>query len=102
MNITKDKFPSKMELENLNQTERNLFDRVIHLAKLHKNPHLEKNINKSIEETLKKELNLIEEDINAGNNNKELVREMEKILMSLVDYGCITYKNAKKHINQYL
>ena len=102
MNITKGKYPSKIELENLNQIERNLFDRVIHLAKLHKNPHLEINMNNSIKDKLKHELNLIEEDINAGNDNKELIKDMEKILMNLVDYGCITYKNAKKHISQYL
>ena len=102
MNMIKNKFPSKSELENLNQNEQNLFDRIIHLAKLHKNPQLEKNVNKTIEDELKRELSLIEADINAGNNNKELVRDMEKLLMALVDYGCINYKNAKKHISQYI
>jgi hypothetical protein len=102
MNITKNKFPSKNELENLNQNERNLFDRIIHLAKLHKNPNLEKKMNVSIQDELKNQLSLIEQDINAGNNNKEMVRDMEKILMNLVDYGCITYANAKKHISQYM
>jgi hypothetical protein len=102
MNITKNKFPSKNELENLNQNERNLFDRIIHLAKLHKNPNLEKKMSGSIQDELKNQLSLIEQDINAGNNNKEMVRDMEKILMNLVDYGCITYANAKKHIKQYM
>ena len=102
MNLVKGKFPSKSELEQLNSNEKNLFDRIIHLAKLHKNSSLEKHLDKNIVDELKSKLSLIEEDINAGNNSKELVKDMEKILMILVDYGCITYKNAKKHILQFI
>jgi len=102
MNLVKGKLPSKMELELINSNEKNLFDRIIHLAKLHKNPSLEKHLDKNLVDELKQKLSLIEQDINAGNNSKDLVKEMEKILMILVDYGCITYKNAKSHIRQFI
>ena len=102
MNLIKNEYPTKNEINKLTEKEKNLFERLIYLAHLHKKEGLEKHINDDTINELKHKLKLIEEDINAGNNNKELLKELENILMTLVDYKAITYKSARNHYLQYL
>ena len=72
--------------------ERELFDALIHIAKLHK----------SVETNgfapMKKRLELIEGEIEAGNTNHELISEAYGILQKLAHSKVITHTSAKNHI----
>jgi len=71
--------------------ERELFDALIHIA------HLHKSIETEGFAPMKKRLELIEGEIEAGNNNHELLSEAHGILHKLALAKVITRPSAKKH-----
>jgi hypothetical protein len=72
--------------------ERELFDSLIHLANLHKT------VETNGFAPMKKRLELIEGEIDAGNTNHELIAEAHDILHKLALAKVITHPSAKKHL----
>ena len=85
----------KHDLNLLSENERDIYDRLLKLAKLNKQH--DNNIDNSIEQ-VKKRVELLEGEINAGNNNNSLLQELTELLLKLVNFGVITSNQFKKHI----
>ena len=95
LNMMQGNSPTRMDICNLTTQERHLYDRLISIAMLQK--QMVHTSPKSVND-LKKRLKLIEGEIEAGNNNPDLVKEIKQVLLSLQHLGVIT----KSQINSYL
>ena len=85
---------TKSDLSVLKPHEKIIYDKLMKLSGLHKS------MVNSVDETLsemKKRLELISGEIEAGNNNKELLKEAHGILFSMAQMNVITHIAA----NQY-
>ena len=85
---------TKSDLSILKPSEKVVYDKLMKLSGLHKTM-----IN-SVDETLsemKKRLELISGEIEAGNNNKELLKEAHGILFSMAQMNVITHASASKY-----
>jgi hypothetical protein len=90
--------PNKSELQQLNSSNKELWDLLIHYSGLHKS-----NVDSSKSETiqkLKERLSLVEGEMEAGNNNPELVDELRGLLFKLKNLDVITTYQAKQHFKQ--
>ena len=90
--------PNKSELQQLNSSNKELWDLLIHYSGLHKS-----NVDSSKGETiqkLKERLSLVEGEMEAGNNNPELVDELRGLLFKLKNLDVITTYQAKQHFKQ--
>ena len=47
---------------------------------------------------IKNRVEIITGEIEAGNNNNDLLIELNELLLKLANYGVITQKQAKEHI----
>ena len=99
MNILNGKDIPKNVINSLNSSEKELYNQIIHLSGLNK--HLHHNGSEEIINELKHRMELLEGEIQAGNNNKELVNELREILMKLYHYGVISLVAAKKYLKQF-
>ena len=95
LNMMQGNSPTRMDIGNLTTQERHLYDRLISIAMLQK--EMVHTTPKTVND-LKKRLKLIEGEIEAGNNNPNLVKEIKQVLLSLQHLGVIT----KSQINSYL
>jgi hypothetical protein len=98
MAMLEGKYPQLNDLNLLPSTERQIFDRLISLSGLHK---VVSNTGDKTISDLKHRLQLIEGEIEAGNDNKELFSEMYKVLHSLKDFGVISSKKIKEYLKQF-
>jgi hypothetical protein len=98
MNMLRNIEPTNSELMSLNSIEKQIFDRLIAVANLHKSVinHKENTI-----DALKKRMKLIESEIEIGNNNPELIEELTNILSSLKDFKIITLKQLRDYLKQF-
>jgi len=99
MKLCYNKTPNKVLINSLSTTEKHIFNTLIHIANLHKDidtPTSDKTI-----DHLKNRMQLIEGEIQSGNNNPELLHELQTILHKLVHFNIITSYQALKHIKQY-
>jgi hypothetical protein len=86
--------PTHEELYRLTNEERHLYDRLIHLGRLHTElPHTN---DKTVTE-LKKRLKLLEGELEIGNNSPLIKKEIKHILRSLKDFHIITPKQIKEY-----
>jgi len=83
------------DIDKLLSTEKELYDHLMVLSGLHKEQPSH-NIGGSIQK-IKHRLDLVEGEIEAGNNNPELLKELYDLLMRLGSIGAITLSEAKKH-----
>jgi hypothetical protein len=83
------------ELNKLSSTERILLDNLLKLANLHKKV-ITGSGNESIEK-LKNELQILEGQIQAGNNNESLKKKLHDILHKLAYFKVISLTQATKH-----
>jgi hypothetical protein len=90
--------PTIQEINLLSIPEKQLYDRVIYLSNLNKSvPHThDKTIN-----DLKKRLKLIEGEIEAGNNNPNLLSELYIVVHSLRDFGILSPSEMKNYLKQF-
>lgn len=96
MNLLEGIYPTVEDINRLPTLERQLYDRLITLANLNKTvPHSK---DKTIAD-LKKRLKLIEAEIEIGNNNPMLKKEMYEILHSLKDFKVLTQGQISKYLN---
>jgi len=98
MNLLEGIYPTHTEINGLKMNEKELYDRLIYLADLHKKiPH---NAEKTVHE-LKKRLELLEGEKGAGNNSPLLKKEVKKTLLGLKGFGVITNKDMISHLAQF-
>ena len=96
INIVKGKLPSSREIENL--PELALYDALIHVAGLHKRVEHKKN---HTVDHLKKRLDLIGGEIEAGNDNHALKEEMKNIVHKLYHLGQVGYADVNAFLHQF-
>jgi hypothetical protein len=95
MKILDDKELTANDMHNLKSPEKYLLDNLLHVAGLHK-----KNITSTSKETisnLKQRLTLVEGEIQAGNTNDELKKELYELLFKLYHFHCISERQARNH-----
>jgi hypothetical protein len=98
MKLLQGTHPTHAEITGLPLVEKQLYDRLIHLANLNKMlPNTE---SKTIEE-LKRRMKLIEGEINAGNNSPLLVKELYAICHTLKEFGMLSIKELKMYMSQF-
>ncbi len=95
LNLISGKFPSSKELNELSIKEKALFDRLIFLAGIHKKS--ENNAPHTIE-FLKKRYQILHGEIEAGNNNPSIKKELKTIVHSLKDLKVISHKHMKEYL----
>ena len=98
MNLCDDKPLQKEAINSLNPREKQLYNQVLHLSGLHTNYE---NSGHEIIKALKRRLELIEGEIEAGNTNKALILDLREVLMKLFHYGVISLVAAKKYLSQF-
>ena len=98
MNMMEKHYPSSHELSLLSSTEKQIFDRLLMIGGINK--HLTHNTSDKSISQLKHRLKLIESEIEAGNDNHELKKELNVILHSLKDFGVIEHKQVKQYLQQ--
>jgi len=98
VNICNSQNVPKSAINNLNSDEQKLFNQILHLSGMNKFIH---QTGDGIIGELKNRLELIEGEIEAGNDNKELINELRDVLMKLYHYKIISYNSAKKHLKQF-
>ena len=99
MNIVSGKDVPKHIISSLSSVEKELYNQIIHISGLNK--HLHHTGSDDIVKGLKNRMELIEGEIEAGNNNKELLVELRDVLMKLYHYGAISLISAKKYLQQF-
>ena len=98
MKLCSDEMPNKNLFNGLSINEKHIFNTLIHIANLHKEVEHSKEITIN---HLKDRIHLIEGEIQSGNNNPELLHELQIILYKLVHFNLLSAHHAKKHIAQY-
>jgi len=96
MKICSDNDVSSSDIEKLDEDELILYSVLIAKAKLSKDFTID--IKKSIS-VLKKKLELIEGEIQAGNNNLELKKQLYDVVFKLSNIGVISISSARKYYN---
>ena len=88
------------ELNNLSSSERVLLDNLLKIANLHKKI-ITGSGSQSIDK-LKNELQILEGQIQAGNNNESLKKKLHDILHKLAYFKVISLTQANKHYKDYI
>ena len=97
MNMMKGINPTNSDLNMLKTGERQVYDRLITLAHLNKEiPHQKDSTVKEI----KKRLQLLEAEIQIGNNSPIIKKEIYGILHTLKDFKCITQSQINSYLKQ--
>lgn len=86
------------DLNTLKTVELHLYNRLITLADLHKIHQID---GEKTVEHLKHRLEVLTGEIDAGNDSKEIISELHKIVHSLKDFGAISIKDAGEFIKQF-
>jgi hypothetical protein len=86
------------KLNKINENEKTIFDHLLKVCNLHK-----KLVGSGIIsiDKLKKDLEILEGEIQAGNNNKILQKKLRDLLAKMVHYNLISAPQSIKHIKQY-
>jgi hypothetical protein len=86
------------KLSQLSQNEREIFDHLLYIAGLHKqlNGGSTADYNK-----LKKQLEILEGEISAGNNNIALKKQLFNLLQKMAHYKMISSHGAQQHFKQF-
>lgn len=97
MKMCKGHQPTPSDIKNLKLNEKEIFDMLLYTSGVHKTVHT--NTKDSTIEKLKSRLELVEGEIESGNNNIKLLHELGEILNKLSNLGVIAKANAKKHFD---
>ena len=96
--VMKGQSPSATELNALSPKERSMYDAVIFKAKLHTQvPHT---ADMSIAD-LKRRLSLLEGEVQAGNNNKDIKKELNSVVRQLIELRAISTQNGRNYLKQF-
>ena len=97
MNIMDGKAAKRNEIMDLSSHEKILYDNLLVLSGLHKT---QENTKDNTAAKLKYRLKLIEGEIEAGNNNIDLLKELHSVLYKMSIMGLITYLTARKRFKE--
>lgn len=86
------------KLSHLSQNEREIFDHLLYLAGLHKQLN---GGSVADYDKLKKQLEILEGEIAAGNNNILLKKKLFNLLQKMAHYKMISSHGAQKHYKQF-
>ena len=98
MKLAKGERVIKQEVNGLKKTEQMLYDTLLSLANLHKTTPNNKDITIT---SMKERMGLIGGEIEAGNDNKALVKELYNIVKALKSFGVISNKEAIRYLSQF-
>lgn len=88
----------KQEVNGLKKTEQMIYDTLLSLASLHKTTPNNKDATIT---SMKERMVLIGGEIEAGNDNKALVKELYNIVKALKSFGVISNKEAIRYLSQF-
>jgi len=94
MNLLKGKKPSLKDFNQLDLSEKGIYDSLIYIAGLGK--EVDNNFSET-KQHLKNRLELVEGEIGAGNNNPALKKELHGLLGKMTHTGMIGYGDAKRY-----
>ena len=97
--VLKNEDVSEKEIKSLSPLEKEMYVRIMCLSGLrkeHNNLIADEHI-----KNLKNRLKLIEGELEAGNDNKELYIELKQILFKMFHYHLITMSGIKKYLSQF-
>ena len=97
MNLCKNNNVTSKDLKCLNLNEKELYELLIHVAKLQKD--VPNNSEETIE-NLKHRCLLIQGEVEAGNDNPELLKELYGVLTKMVHFNLITQSEFKRYYKQ--
>ena len=97
INMVQKNEPSFSDLSRLNSHEKEIYDVLIALAGLKKRIY---NTHDNTISLLKNRLNLLEGEIEIGNNNPKIYNEIRKILFKLHHLKVISMKQVQSHLKQ--
>ena len=86
----------------LKQVEKDLYIQLLYIAGLQNSVNGDGINSDRLVDQLKERLNLIEAEIESGNNGREIRLELKNLLDQLVNLRAIPFSKAKKHYNQIL
>lgn len=87
-------------IENLEQHEQDLLNLLLFISGLNKNHNIDVKRNDNVKK-LKDRLALVEAQINAGNNNIVVKKELKELVNKLYLFGAISLNSARDYIKQY-
>ena len=87
-------------IENLEQHEQDLLNLLLFISGLNKNHNIDIKRNDNVKK-LKDRLQLVEAQINAGNNNIVVKKELKELVNKLYLFGAISLNSARDYIKQY-
>lgn len=90
--------PEFRDIDRLSIPEKHLYDRLIHLAGFNK--HVENTRDKTVSD-IKHKLKIVEGEIEAGNNNPMLKKEIYKLCHTLHNFNVLDNKDMKEYLNQF-
>jgi hypothetical protein len=92
------KLISKSNLNLLSKKERHIYDQILIMSGLHKTHD---NTFDTTAQELKQQLETVEGEIMAGNNNPELLKEVHIILWTINSVGFLSGKVALEHFKDH-
>ena len=102
MQIINNEQPSQNDVDNLNNNEKGILDALLNISGLYKKFNIDVLNKTSHINSLKKQLKLIEGEIMAGNNNKELLIELKDVVNKLYLAKVISLQALRKYLKQYI
>ena len=97
LKVLKGGSPTLKDIHALSDHEKKLYDLLVYSSGLSK---VVEPVGSGVKEHLRKRLELIEGEIEAGNTNHALVSEARQVLHSMAQMGMISRPNAVKHLKQ--
>jgi len=91
--------PTVREINGLHDRERHIYDRVLYIAGLNKKVGDNKH-DKTVAD-MKKRMQLIEGEVEAGNNSPLLAKDLYQTLHTLKDLNVITQKEINRYLSQF-
>ena len=98
MNLIDTKEPTQKDISKLDHAEQQLYNSLLRVARIHK--EVTYHDEHDTIEFLKKRLQLVEAEIEAGNTNKELLSEVYDILYRLVLFRVINKTELDNHVKE--
>ena len=97
MNIIKGHTVHKHDIASLSEHEQIIYDDLIKLGKLHKHHH--NTIDKTIEK-MKERFQILEGELDAGNNNELIYKELNSLIYKMAHIGVISQNEAKRYLKE--
>lgn len=98
MKLCKNEHVTPRDINNIHTGEKEVYDQLLYISKLNKD--IKSGTGTETIEKLKHRFQLLEGQINAGNNNTDLLSELYKILTKMVNFNLISQSEFKRYYKQ--